>query len=161
MNHSNLNSYVQEPQVDIFSLWKDSKITIEALKRCRNNDNFKNFWDLLTATSNNVKQSVQKNYFFEFQYPKLPRHWQVPVKIQASFGENDTEKHDFQEVFDHYREVFFVLLDLAINESEARWLFCAYLLMLLWILILHKQESLLGVGEHFKIDFNPLVPDVH
>ena len=110
-----------------------------------------------------LQQVIMLNNQFKkiiFLNSSIPSYQDID-KIQASFGEKDTEKHDFQEVFDHYREVFFVLLDLAINESEARWLFCAYLLMLLWILILHKQESLLGVGEHFKIDFNPLVPDVH
>ena len=73
MNTSNHNSYVQGTQVDVFSLCKNTKMTIETLKRCRNDNSCKNLGDLATAISINAKQSIKENDFFEFQYPKLPR----------------------------------------------------------------------------------------
>ena len=123
MNTSNLNSYVQGKQLDIFSLRKTAEMTIETLRRCRTDEHAKNTWDLAMVRSREIKELIKDNPLFDFEGPKVPRLQRIHLRLQALMGEEgDAEDHVFHEAFDLYRvNTYFNSLDLAINELEARF----------------------------------------
>ena len=123
MNTSNLNSYVQGTQIDIYALRTTAEMTINTLKGCRNDENAKQIWDLAVGRSKKVKKLIEGNNFFDFADPKVPRLRRIPLRFQAGVDEEvGDDEYIFEEAFDLYRvNTYFAALDLSINELEARF----------------------------------------
>ena len=98
-----------------------------AHKHLRENDvyNFgqnSSVWDLAVQKSEKVKVLIEVRPHLEFQDPNAPRLRKVPMKLQASIGEEESDYTMFREAIDNCRtKTYFSSLDLAINELESKF----------------------------------------
>ena len=108
--------------MDVVTLRKNAEMTIETLKRCRNEKDCGHMWELSVKHSEKVKSLIKDHPNFEFQNLKTPRLRKVLLRLQALIGEEGSEYSTFQEAIDQYRvNVYFISLDLVVSELESRF----------------------------------------
>ena len=65
-NTSNLNSYVQGKDVDIYSLRQNSECAIYTLRQCCNDKSPNALWDVAMVLSNKLKPMIKDHVMFYF-----------------------------------------------------------------------------------------------
>ena len=103
----NLSKTLQNPKLSALEGQTIAKDTINALKKDRNDESFKKFWELVTSLLSrlSVGDSV------------LPRQRKIPVhhdQARDSYHFAETGK-------DHYRIIYYECIDVLVNAIEERF----------------------------------------
>ena len=103
----NLSKTLQNPKLSALEAQTISRITIDTLKKDRNDAAFSLFWELVINTQKSL--SVDD--------PVLPRQRKIPVR----HDEFQSSAHFSTNVTDHYRAIYYECLDILVNVIEQRF----------------------------------------
>ena len=127
---------------------KVAKLTVTTLNRIQSSEQFKLFWKLV----------VQRSSTFDVSEPALPRKRRAPSRYETSTGDS----YFPSEVEDHFRQIYFEILDLAISCIQTRFAQLGFRTYQMTESLLMKavqgesySEDLASVTSFYGDDFSP------
>ena len=103
----NLSKMLQRKVISAPEAQKVAKLTVTTLTTIRNSKRCELFWKLV----------VQRASTFNVSEPALPRKRKAPSRYETGTGDS----HFPCKVEDHFRQIYFEVLDLAISSIQTRF----------------------------------------